>query len=141
MATQEESEDFINLGIVLNEKGEVLMVRRTQKEVGSDGSVLTWVFPGGRQKYSESRAECVKRKVLSRTGYEIESLKEISLRAHHQFPVIIVYHLCKLVSPKQIQKPQEPHEVAEIRWVKPEEIKKLITTDLDPKVSRQLGLS
>ena len=27
-----------------------------------------------------------------------------------------------------------------IKWVKPEEIKNFITTDLDPKVSKELGL-
>jgi ADP-ribose pyrophosphatase YjhB (NUDIX family) len=137
----QESESFINLGVVFNDKGEVLMIRRVKKEVGKDGAVLTWAFPGGKQGFKESREECVKREVLDETGYDIESTKQISLRMHPQFSILIVYHRCKLVSPKQVQKPREPHEVAEIRWVKPEEIKKLITTDLDPNVSRELGLS
>jgi len=135
-----EVEDFVNLGVVLNEKREVLMIRRAQDEVGRDGSVLTWAFPGGRQRLNESRSECVKRKVLSRTGYDIEPIREISLRYHPQLLVGIVYHLCKLASPKPITEPSEPHEVAEIRWIKPQEIKGLITTDLDPKVSQELGL-
>jgi len=32
----------------------------------------------------------------------------------------------------------EPHEVAEIRWVKIEEIQNLITTDLDPLVKKEI---
>ena len=141
MPEGEESESFINLGVVSNDKGEVLLIRRVKKEVGKGGAVLTWAFPGGKQKFKESREECVKREILDETGYDVESIKQISLRMHPQFSILIVYHRCKLLSPKQIKKPSEPHEVAEIRWVKPEEIKKLITTDLDPQVSRELGLN
>ena len=46
----------------------------------------------------------------------------------------------ELNSPQPIDGPKEPHEVAEIRWVKPEEIKNLITTDLDPKVAAALKI-
>lgn len=141
-STQEdlEIEDFINLGVVFNNKGEVLVIRRVKEEVGSNGSVLTWAFPGGKQWLNESRRECVEKEILAETGYAVYSVREISLRHHPHFPVVIVYHLCKLTSPKPVAKPSEPHEIAEIRWVEPEEIKTLFTTDLDPKVSRELGL-
>jgi len=135
-----EAEDFLNLGVVINEKGEALLIRRVRQEVGKDGSVLIWAFPGGKQRLNESRSECVKREILAETGYDVYSIKEISLRYHPQFPVAIVYHLCQLASAKPIAKPSEPHEVAEIRWVKNKEIKKLITTDLDPEVARELNI-
>ena len=134
-------EDFINLGIVLNDKSEVLMIRRALKEKGKDGSVLEWAFPGGKQRLNETREECVKRGVLAKTGYEVESIREISLRIHPQFLVSVVYHLCKLVSKKPIAKSEESYKVAEIKWVKKEKVKDLITTDLDKKVSQELGLS
>lgn len=108
--------------------------------MGKDGSVLTWVFPGGKQRLNESWSECVKREILAETGYDVYSIKQISLRYHPQFPVAIVYHLYKLASAKPIAKPSEPHEVAEIKWVKIKEIKELITTDLDSDVARELGL-
>lgn len=136
-----ESQNFINLGVVLNKKGEVLMERRVRKEIGRGGAVLEWAFPGGKQRYSESRQECVRRETLDETGYEVKSLREISMRVHPQFLVTIVYHLCQLVSPEQVAEPREPHEVAEIRWVKPEEIPNLVTTDLDPAVLKVLGIS
>lgn len=135
-----ESEKFINLGIVLNKKGEVLMIRRVQKEEGKENSVLEWAFPGGKQRLNESRQECVKREILDETGYDVNPIKQISLRVHPQFLVIIVYHLCELVSPKQIAEPKEPHEIAEIKWVKPQEVEKLITTNLDPGVRKELAL-
>jgi ADP-ribose pyrophosphatase YjhB (NUDIX family) len=135
-----EVEDFINLGVVINEKNEVLMIRRVKRERGKDGSVLVWAFPGGKQRLNESREECVKREILAETGYEVEPIRQISLRRHPQFSVMIVYHLCQLISQKPVAQPSEPHEIAEIKWVKPKEIKDLITTDLDPLVSQTLNL-
>jgi len=137
---KQESASFINLGIVQNKKAEVLMIRRVKKEAGKDGAVLTWAFPAGKQRYNENRAQCVKREILAETGYEVNPVREISMRVHPQFPVFIVYHLCDLISPKPVAKPAEPHEVAEIKWVKPEKIKDLITTHLDDRVARALGL-
>ncbi len=138
----EEVEDFINLGVVRNEKGEVLIVKREEEEKSEkDNSILIWSFPGGKQRLNESREECVKRKVSERTGYDVASIKQISLRMHLQFPVMIAYHLCRLVSPKPtIAKPAESYKIAEIRWVKPEEIRKLFTTDLDPGVAKELKI-
>ncbi len=141
MKETEEVEDFINLGVVVNDKKEVLMIRRAEKETGRDKSVLEWAFPGGRQRLNETREECVKRKILSRTGYDINPIKQISLRMHPQFFVMVVYHLCRLVPEKPVIKPKEGHKVTEIKWVKPEEIKNLITTVLDPNVAKELGLS
>lgn len=136
----EEAKNFLNLGVVLNEKGEVLMIRRKEKEIGEDGSVLTWAFPGGKQRFDETREECVEREILAETGYSIRSTRQISLDFHPQFPVIIIYHLCRLISPEQIIEPSEPHEVAEVRWVAPGEIKSLITTILNPKVAEELKI-
>ena len=135
-----EAKDFINLGIVVNDKNEVLMIRRKQKETGVGGAVLEWAFPGGKQRYTETREDCVKREILAETGYKIKSLRQISLKIHTQFPVMIVYHRCELVSPKPIAKPSEPHEVAEIKWVDPTQIKNLITTNLNPEVAKELGI-
>jgi len=140
MNKPKEADDFINLGIVLNSKNEVLMIRRKKKETGSDGSILEWAFPGGKQRFDETREQCVKREILAETGYDVESIKQISLKMHPQFSVFIVYHLCHLNRPKPVQKPKEPHEVAEIRWVKIGDIKELITTKLNPDVAKELGI-
>ena len=140
MFSPKESKAFINLGIVLNSKGEVLVIRRKVLEKGTDGSVLQWAFPGGKQRYQETRKECVEREVLAETGYQVEWLKQISLRVHPQFPVIIAYHLCSLKSPQPVAKPKEPHEIAEIKWVKPSKLKDLFTTDFDPLVKKELGI-
>ncbi|MFA5392523.1 MAG: NUDIX hydrolase [Candidatus Paceibacterota bacterium] len=136
----QESKTFINLGVVLNDKGEVLIIRRKVIEKGADGSILQWAFSGGKQQFNETREECVEREVLAETGYDVESIKQISIRVHPQFPVTIVYHLCSLKASEPIDKPNEPHEIAEIKWIKPEEIKEIFTTDIDPKVANELGI-
>ena len=135
-----EAKDFINLGVVINEKNEVLMIRRAKPEKGEDGSLLEWAFPGGKQRFDETREDCVRREVLAETGYDVESVEQIDVRAHPQIPVTIVYHLCELNTPEPIAKPKEIHEVAEIKWVKPEQVKKIITTILNPQVARRLEI-
>lgn len=135
-----ESKDFINLGIIIDSKNRVLMIRRAKPETGKDGSILEWVFPGGKQRSNEIREECVKREVLDETGYDVKSIKQISLDFHPQIPVMIAYHLCKLISLKPIANPKEPHEVAEIKWIKVEKIKDFITTTLNPNVAKELRI-
>ena len=137
---EKEAKNFLNLGVVINDSGEVLLIRRVEREEGRDKSVLTWAFPGGKQRLKENREECIAREILDETGYSVKSVKEISMRFHPQFPVFVVYHFCKLVSPESVVEPREPHEIAEIKWVKPEEIKNLFTTDLDSEVKLELGL-
>lgn len=136
----EIQKNFINLGIVLNNNGEVLMIKRKKPETGKDGKVLLWAFPGGRQEEDEDRKNSVKREILAETGYDVEIVKQISLRFHPDLPVIVVYHLCKLVSPNQIKPPSETWEIEEIKWVKPEEVKSLITTSLDETVAKELRI-
>ncbi len=136
----EEAEDFINLGIVLDDKNRVLMIKRAIKEKGRDSSVLEWAFPGGKQKLKESREECVKREILDETGYDVDSIKQISVRMHPQFPVAVVYHLCRLNSEKPSAEPKEAHEVAEIKWVEVFKMRDLITTNLDPGVAKELEI-
>lgn len=136
-----ESKNFINLGTVLNGGGEVLVVRRVKVEIGKDGKILEWAFPGGKQKFGETRVQCVEREVLAETGYKVTWVKEISLRIHPEIPVIVVYHLCRPLNPEQPLNPSQPWEIAEVKWVKPEEIKTLFTTSLDPQVAKELKIA
>ena len=89
MSSKGEAKDFINLGIIVNNKDEVLMIRRKDKETGKAGAVLEWAFPGGKQRYAESRKDCVEREVLDETGYSIEWIQEISMRLHPEVMVFI----------------------------------------------------
>ncbi len=133
--------NLVNLGIVRNKNGEVLIVKRKVVEKGKDGTPLTWVFPGGKQEAGETRAKAVEREILAETGYKIKAVKQISLRIHPQFTKIICYFICNLEKSNQIQKPQETDEIEKIKWVKPEKLRSYFTTDLDSNAAKKLGLS
>lgn len=139
--SSKEVKDFLNLGVVFNKKGEVLLIKRKKKEKGKGGVILEWAFPAGKQHIGESREECVRREVLAETGYEVVPFKQASMRFHPQFPVMIVYHLCRLASEKPVKKPIEKYEVSQIKWVKPKDLKKFITTDLDPNIAKELKIT
>jgi mutator protein MutT len=140
MEPVKRSDKLVNLAVIINKKGEVLIIKRKKEEVGQDGVVLSWAFPGGRQYENESREECVIREVLEETGYDVKVIRQLSFRIHPQFNTILFYHLCELVSEEQVQEPSESYEIEKIKWVKKEEISQYFTTDIDPKVKRELKL-
>ena len=140
MSDEREEKEIINLAVSVNKRGEVLMIRRVKEEIGKGDVKLTWAFPGGRQMDNETPEQCVRRETLDETGYDINPFMRISSREHPQFDVFVIYHLCTLVSQEQVGKPNQPHEVAELRWVKPETIHGLVTTDLDPSTKQLLEL-
>lgn len=131
-------EKAINIGVVFNQEGRVLMIRRMREESGGRGGVLRWAFPGGRAHEGESGAECAKREIYEETGYAITVVKEISSRMHPQFPATITYYLCELAMPEPVCRPSEPYEVAVIRWVRPQDVAELVTSDLDANVQALL---
>ncbi len=133
------SPDFINIGVVTLDNKKVLMIRRAHPERGENGAVLDWAFPGGRQRYKETREECVEREVLAETGYHIKSIRQADVGFHPEFPVVVVYHLCSVVESEPVVKPSQPEEIAEVRWVDPKDVKKLITSSLNPKIAEFLA--
>ncbi|MBI2033982.1 MAG: NUDIX hydrolase [Candidatus Liptonbacteria bacterium] len=140
MSTDEKQKEVINLAVSINKRGEILMIRRVKEEIGKGDAKLTWAFPGGRQRNSETPEQCVRRETIDETGYDVNPLVRISSREHPQFDVFVIYHLCPLASQEPVGKPNQPHEIAEIRWVKPETVEKLVTTDLNPSIKQLLEL-
>ena len=140
MSDEKNEKEIINLAVSINKRGEILMIRRAKEEIGKGDVKLTWAFPGGRQRSSETPEQCVRRETLDETGYAINPFLRISSRTHPQFDVFVIYHLCPLASQESVDKPNQPHEIAEIRWVKPETVLKLVTTDLDPSIKQLLEL-
>ncbi|PIU03305.1 hypothetical protein COT44_03720 [Candidatus Shapirobacteria bacterium CG08_land_8_20_14_0_20_39_18] len=136
----QESPSFINLAVTLNSEGEVLVIKRVKKEIGANGKLLEWAFPGGKQHTNESRKECVEKEVLDETGYKVVSDREISMRVPQEFHIILVYHLCHLAEEKPVTNPAEQWEVEEVKWVAPTELKTLFTTQLNPAVAKELGI-
>jgi mutator protein MutT len=138
---QKETFNFIvNLGIVLNKNGEVLIVKRRHPEETKTGKKLLWAFPGGKQEKGESREESVAKEILLETGYKVKPTRQIHLRVHPDTNVLLIYHLCELEKEESIAEIQEKDEIEEVRWVKPQELKDYFTTDIDPEVKKILGI-
>lgn len=131
---------FVNLGVVINKKGEVLIIKRRKKEKTITGADFVWAFPGGVQEAGETREDRVVKEVLLETGYKVKPLRQIHLRVHPDTLVLIAYFLCALESEEPIQEIVEKDEVEEIRWVKPEELKNYFTTDIDPEIKKVLKI-
>lgn len=137
--SSEDDNIIVNLGLVINSKNQVLMIKRREKETGRSGAVLEWSFPGGKQDASESGPEGLVRKILGKTGYQVEVLKKISSRSHPQFSVQADYYLCRLSSEEKGEMTSEAEKVAAVRWVAPSEVVKLIAVDLDLEVFQELS--
>jgi mutator protein MutT len=103
---------------IIEREGKILIVQRKEKEKGTDGSVLTWVFPGGSVE-NESKEEAVQREVLEETGCQVKVRKLISSRMHPQFPVEIFYYACQLLN---VNQKSISEEINQVKWIEPEEL-------------------
>lgn len=122
---------------IIEKDNKVLIVQRKDKETGKDGSVLSWVFPGGSVE-DETKQQAVKREVFEETGYQVKVKQLISSRRHPQFPVEIFYYSCQPIAEKQ---DIVSNEVSQLKWVKPEELTTYFTTDLSPGVTKYYKLN
>jgi 8-oxo-dGTP diphosphatase len=129
----------ISLAIAKNSLGKVLIIQRVRPEKGSDGSHLTWAFPGGRIEEGETPEEAAVRETIDETGYTVKSLKLISERKNPHFDYYI-YYVSGELDPTRIRPAVEVHEVEKSKWVDPKDLKDYFTTDLDPNVAMWLGL-
>lgn len=130
----------VTVGIVLNKKGEVLIVRRRHPESLSKGRFLEWVFPGGVQEDNESREERVVKEILLETGYKTNVIRQIHFRIHSDTFVPIIYFLCSLENEEPVQDISEKDEIAEVKWVMPHELFNYFQSDLDPEVRKVLNI-
>jgi len=140
MSEEANKSEFIVLGVVINKKGEVLIVKRKGKETTLTGKELIWTFPGGKQKKGETREERVVKEVLAETGYKIKPIKQVHLRIHPDVFKMMVYFLCELEKEEPIQEIKEKDEIEEFRWVKLQELKDYFSTDIDPEVKKILAI-
>lgn len=132
--------DFINIGIVLNKDNEVLIVKRKKKEYTVTGKEFIWSFPGGRQEKEETREERVREEILAETGYKVKPVKLIHIRIHPDTEKMVAYFICELENVNQ-QDIKEKDEIEDVKWVKPVDLEKYFTTDIDPEVKKYLGIS
>lgn len=67
--------DYIGVSVgalILNEKGEVLLVKRSQNARNEKGK---WEAPGGAVEFWETRETAVRREIMEELGVEVEIIK------------------------------------------------------------------
>ncbi|CAD5227530.1 unnamed protein product [Bursaphelenchus okinawaensis] len=111
-------------GVVVNKKGEVLLMREKR------GSYLGWKFPGGLADPGERISEAVKREVLEETGIKAEFKNVITFRHITQSlyeKSCDLYFLCYMtpVNEDDITIVKCERETADAKWVSREDILKL----------------
>jgi len=69
----EEKQFTIVLGLIINEKGEILMPKRNQPELPEIHN--KWEFPGGGIEFGETPEEALLREVKEETGLDVEIIR------------------------------------------------------------------
>ncbi len=109
-------------GIVLNEKGNVLMIYRRGK----------WDLPKGKRDDGEDIAECALREVSEETGLQQLQLKEKVCDTYHIYNQhgeqllkrTAWYHM--LASEKEKLAPQQEENILEARWIAKQDLKPIV---------------
>jgi len=57
----------VALGIIRNDD-HILLIERQKKDIGTNGDVLNWAFPGGKMEGNETPEQTVRREVEEETG-------------------------------------------------------------------------
>lgn len=104
-------------GIVINSKGEVLLVQRNREPFKGD-----WMFPAGFLGYGEDPGKAAVREVREETGYRVGNPKLLDVLSVHDDPrvpalLLLSYELI-LLSPRQLRI-LDPEENMAVSWFDP----------------------
>lgn len=122
-------QDFIGLGcgaLILNEKNEILLMKRSSKLPADRTTVGMWSIPGGEVEVGEKVTDAVRREVTEELGIEITIDKVIGHWDQILPKTKIHWHcisfLCKIKKgePKII----EPEKFNKLKWFKLNKIPK-----------------
>jgi len=111
--------NYIGVGcgaLILNEKEEVLVMKRSNKCKNQHGH---WQIPGGAVEFNETFEDAIKREVEEELGIEIE-VEELLTLCNDIMPEekqhwVTPQFLCKIKSGSIVNK--EPEKCEEIKWL------------------------
>jgi 8-oxo-dGTP diphosphatase len=116
---------------VIARDGAVLMIRRHHEE-----GELLWAFPGGAVEEGESPEVAAVREVAEEVGLTVEPQRVLGRRVHPKTRREIVYTACSVVDGEPAVLDEE--EIAEVTWVKREEISARVPYGLFEPVQKYL---
>lgn len=79
------------VGVVLNESGEVLLLKHTYR------GKYPWGLPGGWLKKGEQPMQALQREFLEETGMTVEVLKPLVVEGDEDWPRVDLIFLCRMV--------------------------------------------
>ncbi len=130
----ENSFMVVLLGIIFDpEKRQILIIRRENDEYIKN---LKWAFPGGRANSEERLEESLTRMIKEETGYHAEILGSVFSRvAPEKKDLILIYYLCEVLEGNE----QANGDAKELKWVKPEELRKYFSTSFEPVLEEYIN--
>ncbi|MCX6811779.1 MAG: hypothetical protein NT039_03755, partial [Candidatus Berkelbacteria bacterium] len=96
---------------------------------------LSWCFPGGRPAYSKDLEFHLISEVKKKTNLKIKVKDGIFAKTYpenRQF--LSIYYLAEKISGEE----KAGESFVELKWVKPNELKKYFTTSLHPELLRKI---
>ena len=124
---EENSFMVVLLGIVFDpEKRQILIIQREEDEYIKK---LKWAFPGGRANSEDKLEDTLIQEVKEETGYNVEILGSVFARIPpEKKDLVLIYYLCEVIGGEE----RAGNSAEELKWVKPEELRKYFTTSFEP---------
>jgi 8-oxo-dGTP pyrophosphatase MutT (NUDIX family) len=119
-------------GAVIAHAGRVLLIRRA-----SPAGSLLWSFPSGKVEPGESAAQAAVREAGEEAGVSVAPLVVLGSRVHPATGWRVVYVACRLLGGEAYA--ASTREVAEVRWVRLDQIPALIPAGVYGPVGAYLG--
>lgn len=121
------------LAIIIDKKTKKILIGRRENDKYI--KQLTWCFPGGRPRYSHELEFYLASEVKKKTNLKIKIKDVIFAKTYpenRQF--LSIYCLVE----KQSGQEKAGESFVELKWVKPNELKKHFTTSLHPELYRKI---
>ena len=134
--------DFIGVGggaLIFNNKGEVLLVKRTSKTRNQAGQ---WSKPGGGIEFGEKVEDAIKREIKEEVGVDIELTRFLGfvddiMESDHQHWITFNY-VAKIISGEV--KNMEPEKHEEMKWFSLDNLPKELNKNTDLSIKEYLKL-
>ncbi|MEA1929852.1 MAG: NUDIX hydrolase [Patescibacteria group bacterium] len=128
---------FAQKGLVVNDRGEVLMLKYAEAHFQPSKLNGKWALPGGKIDAGETPKESLVREVQEETGVACDPLRPLYVwnweykKGDDNIQINTVMFLCKYISGTPITKQRKEKELSieKVSWIPASEIKNLATVE------------